>query len=701
MPLRPLLIALLALAFAPAAVPAPVPAKPAPARPGGPVEPGPQAGTSALQPFPSNLLTAPDPTQLTGLRVNLPQPNCATNPSDCADVAVLNQLDGFNVQPRISIPFSGPIDVATVSSSTVYLRQVGCSLCHPIGINQVVWEPLTNTLHVESDQLLEQDTTYLLVVTTGVHDASGQPLERLNVLQGVARQLGNLAYLVQLQVQLALHRDLAQAAAASLFTTQSVTADMEKIRQQIDASTPAPVTILRNQPRAALTAIQWNEQTSTAPGFTNSFVPVPALDVFPGSVASIVWGTYSSPNYENASQEIPATPTGTGTPTPTGTNTLQFELFVPSGAKPPGGWPVAIFGHGFTDSKQGAPWVVASSLAHAGIATIAINVVGHGGGPLGTLTLLTTTGPVVIPDGGRGFDQNGDGKIDSTEGVNAAPPDTLVGNRDGLRQTVIDLMQLVREIQAGIDVDGDHVADLDASKITYAGQSFGGIYGVDFLALEPDVLAGVANVPGGPIVEIARLSPAFRGLVGLSLITRTPSLYNAAPNPGLTSFVENEPLRDLPPVTDTVPGASAIQELIDRDEWAQQAANPVALAPYVRREPLPGHPAKAVIIQFANGDMTVPNPTATALIRAGDLADRATYFRNDIAGPGGTRLYANPHTFLTGIAAGPVQAQVALEAQAQIATFLGGGGATTIDPDGPGPIFETPIVPPLPEGLGF
>jgi hypothetical protein len=154
-------------------------------------------------------------------------------------------------------------------------------------------------------------------------------------------------------------------------------------------------------------------------------------------------------------------------------------------------------------------------------------------------------------------------------------------------------------------------------------------------------------------------------------------------------------------VIDTVAGASTIQELIDRDEWAQQAANPVALAPYVRREPLPGHPAKAVIIQFAKGDMTVPNPTATAMLRAGDLADRATYFRNDIAGPGGTNLYANPHTFLTGIAGGPSKAQVALEAQAQIATFLASGGATTIDPDGPGPIFETPVVPPLPEGLNF
>ena len=42
------------------------------------------------------------------------------------------------------------------------------------------------------------------------------------------------------------------------------------------------------------------------------------------------------------------------------------------------------------------------------------------------------------------------------------------------------------------------------------------------------------------------------------------------------------PLRGEPIRIDTVPGASAIQELIDRNEWAQQSANPAALAPYDR-----------------------------------------------------------------------------------------------------------------------
>src|SRR5215470_7061036 len=79
-------------------------------------------------PFPSDLFTVPDPQQHTGLRVNLPLPNCAERPSDCATLAEINTLDGFHVQPRLSIPFSGPIDVMSVSSTTVFLVRLDSPL---------------------------------------------------------------------------------------------------------------------------------------------------------------------------------------------------------------------------------------------------------------------------------------------------------------------------------------------------------------------------------------------------------------------------------------------------------------------------------------------------------------------------------------------------------------------------------------------
>ena len=64
---------------------------------------------------------------------------------------------------------------------------------------------------------------------------------------------------------------------------------------------------------------------------------------------------------------------------------------------------MAIFGHGFTDWKNGAPPAVAGTLARNGIAMVAINVVGHGGGALGTYTVTEPAGPpVTLPIGGAG-----------------------------------------------------------------------------------------------------------------------------------------------------------------------------------------------------------------------------------------------------------------------------------------------------------
>jgi hypothetical protein len=118
---------------------------------------------------------------------------------------------------------------------------------------------------------------------------------------------------------------------------------------------------------------------------------------------------------------------------------------------------------------------------------------------------------------------------------------------------------------------------------------------------------------------------------------------------------------------------------------------------------------KPVIVQYGRGDQTVPNPTQTALARAGELQDRVTYYRHDLTVAANLAAFPtiarDPHLFLTNITA--IQSPVpdvrtaARLAQAQIATFFATDGAQTLDPDGAGLIFETPIVPPLPETLNF
>jgi hypothetical protein len=339
---------------------------------------------------------------------------------------------------------------STVSSETVYLVNLGDTLTlrglgDRVGINQVLWDPPTKTLVFESDQLLQQHSRYLIVITDGVRDTRGKKIKSdgwgddFGLAFGRDRDGADYRRDLRDGVQ-GVRSDHHKIVAASLFSTQSTSADLAKINRQIKRSTPAPVDFMIGSaggaavravfPAAALTGIQFVRQTGTAPSFTPGPVPVTALAVVPGAVAQVAYGRFRSPDYETAEKFIPATGTLTGTPQAQGTNDLIVQVFLPAVQKPAGGWPVAIFGHGFGDTMYGAPWTVAATLASQGIATISINVVGHGFGSLGTLSVQRGALPaVVVPAGGRGIDQDGNGLIASTEGSSAAASKNIISSR--------------------------------------------------------------------------------------------------------------------------------------------------------------------------------------------------------------------------------------------------------------------------------
>src|SRR5260370_26115014 len=121
-------------------------------------------------------------------------------------------------------------------------------------------------------------------------------------------------------------------------------------------------------------------------------------------------------------------------------------------------------------------------------------------------------------------------------------------------------MQLVRVIQRGINVTGDPTPDLDSSSISYVGISSGGEVGTEFLAVEPNVTAGVINSGFGPFIDTNRLSFGTRTFrqtrIEPYLQARMPSLSNP---PGIVeidglpvgtwAFNENPPLRDGMPLS--------------------------------------------------------------------------------------------------------------------------------------------------------
>jgi hypothetical protein len=138
--------------------------------------------------------------------------------------------------------------------------------------------------------------------------------------------------------------------------------------------------------------------------------------------------------------------------------------------------------------------------------------------------------------------------------------------------------------------------------------------------------------------EYARWAPVHRAGLGTELLSRIPGLINS---PGITQidgvpigapyFNENKPLRNRPPVTNTVAEAIEIQQAFEMQEWVSQSGYTVTWAQYVREAPLLGLHPKPVIYQFAKADQQSVNPGTTAILRAGNLADWATHYRHDLA----------------------------------------------------------------------
>jgi hypothetical protein len=660
-----------------------------------------QGGTYRTMVFPTDALTVPDGGQVTGKRVNFRQgidyPACGpTDYSTCDVFNQLNQLDGFDLQPRVTIPFSGNIDVASVNDRDLFIQGPGGRTA----IVQLVWDPAAKTLSGFSNAFLHEASTYSLVVTSFIKDGTGAPI------------------------------DACGGACVVPFTTQTASGELDRVRRALDdgsaysgsglVATASRKLVLPNAFSAAsitpsvanpANGIVRLDQTTVDPAHLESSV-VPDL-VNRASVNAYAFGSFMSPRYQYRSPTfhqddgngltdgvIPMVPSKQ-TPQPFGADQLGAILIVPQGVAPAGGWPVAIYGPGFTRSKFDI-FVTADNNATLGVATVATDPSGHAYGPNSKITVTHAGVASTFPSYGRGRNLNGDGLIcdglkdgvGPTEHVSAVNPaktcrdgqaardlaatpshKPIDGLRSGLMQTVIDNMALARAISRGVDVPGVGTDILSHTDISYYGLSFGAIYGTMLMGADPMIHRGLLNVGGGPIVDIARLS-GFRGDLANTLRFGRPDIRNGGP--GLKGFTESIPLRADPPMTRPYPGAMPLQELFGETNWYDRSGSPETFAPLVRDRPLVGSAPKQLLFQTAFGDNTVPNVAAGTMYRAGNLFDLVTYYRNDK-----TPTYAtNPHGWL----ADPTLAGRSF-GEAQLSAFLKTGAVINPNPAW----FEVPI----------
>jgi dienelactone hydrolase len=601
----------------------------------------------AVGPFPTDFLTAPNPEMKTGRQVALPLPDSSQPP----EAALLNQLDGFNVQARITVKFSGPVNPDTLKDGLFFLwldpvpeRE---STLAPTGTltraNRIVFDPATNTAYAKPDDVLEQGRRYAILVTTAVKDLEGAPVEADEGFRLCLQAAIGGEYCEDVSRAAALAAEVLEGAAVAggaVFTTATGTAFLEKVRDSLDL-TPPSFQSRGVHAMAEIGGIVFLNQTKAEGALEEARLPAPVSLLTQAGVARLAFGSYLSPSYLNAGGFIDAYPTALDLPPPQGVEEIHFHALLPASGKPSSGYPVVIAGHGIGDSRFGIPSLAAYNFASSGYAVIAINAVGHGYGAASRIRLEKASGNVEFAIPGRGRDLDGDGAIGESEGCVLLTSSAPFALRDCLRQTAIDLMQLVRAIRAGMDLDGDGAPDLDPSRISYLGQSLGSFYGSLFMALEPSVLSATLNVGGGTTVETARKSPTWRPLIRGWLAARAPGLLDEEGN-----FDEEYTGRDEPVHILSKPSALMLQNLFEQLEWLESSGAPVTYAPHFRRAPLPGVPAKRVLFQIALGDQTVPNPSSSLLIRAAGGREMTSLYRHDLARDRFRGLPENPHAFL-------------------------------------------------------
>jgi hypothetical protein len=283
-------------------------------------------------------------------------------------------------------------------------------------------------------------------------------------------------------------------------------------------------------------------------------------------VAAAAWrrcdGRITAVDYRNKSQVLDDGPFDRSR-----TYELPFTVWMPlaSAVHHAGPVPFALYAHGLSGTRDQAEHL-AATLAPLGIATLAIDAIGHGQHPT-----AVGSDPVRWTLQFFGYDLWGTGLVS-----------TLV-LRDNFRQSTYDKLQMLNAVKSGLDLDGDGKPDLDPDRALYCGLSLGGSMGPELLALAPQIQAAALLVPGGRVASIVAESRMFRPLLD-SLVPDGAS--------------EDDVQRFIP----------LVQTALDRADASTWGAE-VARA---------SHPP-SLLVEMVVGDETMPNSTTHSLVRALEL----------------------------------------------------------------------------------
>lgn len=661
--------------------------------PGGSTPPPPPTSSTAL----FNLSTGqlPYPTDLyfagsTDGTLNIQPPN-ALMPNQAA----INALDGFSTTAVIREQFGGALNPATFTAASIIIvpvltdNETKATIGFPGGTPQPLklgtdfaaapatdagvgpqileitpLHPLVPSTCISNGASLlpnncKTGSGYLVILTNGITDASGHPAvpdtDYSAIKQALAsggptcpsitdKTLNGVCQLTgaQLQIAQALGVNPANIVLTFSFTTESTYDTLELL-----SATTKPQTLKLNA-----TGLPTSAANSQLPGHSDIFVGVLTIPYYLSKSAPLT-GSWTAPPFP---LDTTSTFVTRFNPLPVATQNLQIPVLatVPNAqslfvkgctAKPPcpTTWPVLIFQHGITRSREDM-LAVADSFADAGFAVVAIDLPLHGVTNTKDPLYATAANPLYaglgLPSGQMSIERTFDlelitpGTIDPS-GSHFINLTSLLTSRDNNREGAADLITFERSLAGATIANAGGAPIFAAAPSHYLGHSLGAIVGGVFLGVVPatDVSTGTLANPGGKLATLLIDSPTFAPLInqGLAAQGLTPgtTLYAQFFRDSQTAIDAGDPINYISLAT---------------------AQHPIHLLQVVGSTP---PPATCNPSAPANGcpDQVVPNSATQALITAsayGPAAAAGALTRipapaapGPLLNPNGFRAYVN------------------------------------------------------------
>jgi len=522
---------------------------------------------ACMMPWPNAIYLASDATTATGFRLALAPETLPPRSTDGEpfDPTRWNVADGFSPAGPILYYFAEPIDPSSLVPETDTGRSVAPGaatvivdmttnqlVAHFSGVDaNVVKEFDRQGLIITPAQRLAPKRRYAVAITKAIRTTSGALPTPPPLFDRIAN--GDPPDDALSKAEAARMPDVLASLAAAGVSRDDLLVAWDFVTGSDEAIT-SHVLSMRDQALAAA--------GPTGIGYTVTSVE----DDFDAATLRRVRGTFTAPafldNEDETQPEASLSFDASGAPVMNGTYEAPFTVIVPRAAQS-GPLPILLVGHGLFNTGE----------IELGDAT---------GSDI--QDLANTNGYVVVATDWIGLSAHENPLAPNANGAFEyvlSDFSHLSWVTDRLQQALVTTMVLVRTMTGKIAADASLAGYVDTSKVTYYGNSLGGIMGMSFMGYDPDVTRGALGVGGGFWSTLFQRSVNWK-----EALLVFPGEY---------------------------PDSLDQQLLMALAQMQFDYSDPATVAPYVVNAPLGGNPKKQVVMMMGVGDAQVPN-VATEMI---------------------------------------------------------------------------------------